>query len=123
MENYGFSRRNGAIDMLRGLTMFLMIFVNDFWTVGGVPHWLEHTATNEDGMGLADIVFPLFLFVVGLSIPYAIERRFQKLIPAERPSATSSPAPSPCWSWASSSSIPKAAWRLTWAAENGFSSC
>ena len=83
MENYGFGRRNGAIDMLRGLTMFLMIFVNDFWTVGGVPHWLEHTATQEDAMGLADIVFPLFLLVVGLSIPYAIERRFQKLIPAE----------------------------------------
>ena len=99
MENYGFGRRNGAIDMLRGLTMFLMIFVNDFWTVGGVPHWLEHAATHEDAMGLSDIVFPLFLFVVGLSIPYAIEHRFQKLIPAEkkRRSAISSPAPSPCW--------------------------
>lgn len=84
MENYGFGRRNGAIDMLRGLTMFLMIFVNDFWTIGDVPHWLEHTATHEDAMGLSDIVFPLFLFVVGLSIPYAIERRFQKLIPAEK---------------------------------------
>ena len=84
MENYGFGRRNGAIDMLRGLTMFLMIFVNDFWTVGDVPHWLEHAATHEDAMGLADIVFPLFLFVVGLSIPYALERRFQKLIPAEK---------------------------------------
>ena len=84
MENYGFGRRNGAIDMLRGLTMFLMIFVNDFWTIGDVPHWLEHAATHEDAMGLADIVFPLFLFVVGLSIPYAIERRFQKLIPAEK---------------------------------------
>ena len=84
MENYGFGRRNGAIDMLRGLTMFLMIFVNDFWTIGDVPHWLEHTATHEDAMGLADLVFPLFLFVVGLSIPYAIERRFQKLIPAEK---------------------------------------
>ena len=78
MENYGFGRRNGAIDMLRGLTMFLMIFVNDLWTVGDVPHWLEHAGTHEDAMGLADIVFPLFLFVVGLSIPYAIERRFQK---------------------------------------------
>ena len=84
MENYGFGRRNGAIDMLRGLTMFLMIFVNDLWTVGDVPHWLEHAGTHEDAMGLADIVFPLFLFVVGLSIPYAIERRFQKLIPAEK---------------------------------------
>ena len=60
MENYGFGRRNGAIDMLRGLTMFLMIFVNDFWTIGDVPHWLEHTATHEDAMGLADLVFPLF---------------------------------------------------------------
>ena len=75
MENSFFGRRNGAIDMLRGLTMFLMIFVND---------WLEHAATHEDAMGLADIVFPLFLFAVGLSIPFAIERRFQKLIPAEK---------------------------------------
>ena len=84
MDTTFYCRRNGAIDMLRGLTMFLMVFVNDFWTVGGVPHWMEHTATQEDAMGLSDIVFPLFLFAVGLSIPYAIERRFQKLIPAEK---------------------------------------
>ena len=84
MNDSFYGRRNGAIDMLRGLTMFLMVFVNDFWTVGGVPHWMEHMATNEDAMGLADIVFPLFLFVVGMSIPYAIEHRFQKLIPAEK---------------------------------------
>ena len=84
MDNSFYSRRNGAIDMLRGLTMFLMVFVNDLWTVEGVPHFLEHTATHEDGMGLADIVFPLFLFAVGLSIPYALERRFERLIPAEK---------------------------------------
>ncbi len=84
MENSFFNRRNGAIDMLRGLTMFLMIFVNDLWTVGNVPHILEHTATLEDGMGLADIVFPMFLFAVGLSIPYAVEHRFAKLIPGEK---------------------------------------
>ena len=71
-------RRNGAIDMLRGLTMFLMVFVNDLWTVGGVPRWIEHTQVTQDGMGLADIVFPMFLFSVGMSIPYAIERRFSK---------------------------------------------
>ena len=84
MDHSFYGRRNGALDMLRGLTMFLMIFVNDLWTVGDVPHFLEHTATHEDGMGLADIVFPLFLFAVGMSIPYAIERRFHKLIPAEK---------------------------------------
>ena len=84
MESSFYGRRNGALDMLRGLTMFLMIFVNDLWTVGDVPHFLEHAGTHEDGMGLADIVFPLFLFAVGMSIPYAIERRFHKLIPAEK---------------------------------------
>ena len=84
MENSFFSRRNGAIDMLRGLAMFLMVFVNDLWTVEGVPHFLEHAGTHEDAMGLADVVFPLFLFAVGLSIPYALERRFERLIPAEK---------------------------------------
>ena len=67
--------RNGAIDMLRGLVMFLMVTVNDFWKVLDVPHFLEHFATHEDGMGVSDIVFPMFLFVMGMSIPYALDRR------------------------------------------------
>ena len=78
MENSLFSRRNAAIDMLRGLTMLLMVFVNDFWSVEGVPHFLEHFGTYEDGMGVSDVVFPMFLFAMGMSIPYAIERRFAK---------------------------------------------
>lgn len=78
MGNTLFARRNGAIDMLRGLTMLLMVFVNDLWTVGDVPHWLEHFERLEDGMGLADIVFPMFLFAMGMSVPYAIESRFSK---------------------------------------------
>ena len=69
--------------MFRGLTMVLMVFVNDFWTVIDVPHWLEHFATWEDGMGLSDIVYPMFLFAVGMSIPYAIDRRFEKGFSAE----------------------------------------
>ena len=73
-----FSRRNLAIDMLRAITMFTMIFVNDFWKIHDVPHWLEHAAFGEDFMGLADVVFPSFLFAVGMSIPYAIERRYAK---------------------------------------------
>ena len=77
-ENSLFTRRNLSIDMLRGLTMLLMVFVNDLWTVDGVPHWLEHFERFEDGMGLADIVFPMFLFAMGMSIPYAIECRFRK---------------------------------------------
>lgn len=78
MENTLFSKRNAAIDMLRGLTMLLMVFVNDFWSVEGVPHFLEHFGTYEDGMGVSDVVFPMFLFAMGMSIPYALERRFAK---------------------------------------------
>lgn len=73
-----YSRRNPAIDMLRALTMFIMIFVNDFWKIHDVPHWMEHAAYGEDFIGLADFVFPCFLFAVGMSIPYAIERRYAK---------------------------------------------
>lgn len=83
MENHipgpkGFSGRNQAIDMLRAVTVLIMIFVNSFWKLNGVPHWLEHAAWGEDFMGLADLVFPCFLFAVGMSIPYAIERRSAK---------------------------------------------
>ncbi len=63
-----------SIDIMRGLTLFLMLFVNDLYTPG-VPKWLVHTARLEDGMGLADWVFPGFLFMVGLSIPFAILAR------------------------------------------------
>ena len=55
-----------------------MIVVNDFWTVKGVPQWMKHADTNVDFLGLADVVFPVFLFVVGMSIPFAIERRYSK---------------------------------------------
>lgn len=72
------NKRNLAIDMFRGLTMTLMVFVNEFWKVFNVPHFLEHFDTLEDGMGVADAVFPLFLFAMGMSIPYALERRREK---------------------------------------------
>lgn len=72
------SNRLKSIDILRALTMLLMIFVNDLWTLNNIPDWLGHTAAEEDGMGLADVVFPAFLFIVGLSIPHAIRARIRK---------------------------------------------
>lgn len=70
--------RIASIDVFRALTMFFMMWVNDFWSLSGVPHWLEHAARREDFLGFSDIVFPFFLFIVGMSIPYAIENRFAK---------------------------------------------
>ncbi len=72
------SVRLKSIDILRALTMLLMIFVNDLWTLTNIPEWLGHKAASENGMGLADMVFPAFLFIVGLSIPHAIRARFKK---------------------------------------------
>jgi predicted acyltransferase len=63
-----------SIDIMRGLTLFLMLFVNDLYTPS-VPEWLGHAIENEDRLGLADWVFPGFLFMVGLSIPFAFMAR------------------------------------------------
>ena len=66
-----------SIDIMRGLTLVLMLFVNDL-NMPGVPAWLGHREGNFDGMGLADWVFPGFLFMVGMAIPFAIGNRVAK---------------------------------------------
>jgi heparan-alpha-glucosaminide N-acetyltransferase len=66
-----------TIDIMRGLTLFLMLFVNDLY-MKNVPWWLGHTEANFDGMGLADWVFPGFLFMVGMAVPFAVQSRLKK---------------------------------------------
>ena len=77
-ENTTTPQRIVSIDVFRALTMLCMIFVNDFWTLLNIPHWLEHARRTEDMLGFSDVVFPCFLFAIGLSIPFAIEARFTK---------------------------------------------
>ena len=72
MTNYN---RILSIDIMRGLTLVLMLFVNDL-NMHVAPSWLGHAAADFDGMGLADWAFPGFLFIVGMSIPFAFSRRF-----------------------------------------------
>jgi len=69
--------RSLSIDVFRGLTILLMIFVNDLAGVSGVPVWLKHMPADVDGMSLADLVFPAFLFIVGLSLPLSLRQRQQ----------------------------------------------
>lgn len=72
------NKRIASIDIIRALTMYFMIFVNDLWTLRDIPEWLGHAAVGEDRLGFADIIFPLFLFIVGLSIPFAFKARRKK---------------------------------------------
>ncbi len=67
-----------SIDILRGFTILVMIFVNDLAGVAGVPGWMKHAPTLHDGMTFVDWVFPAFLFIVGMSIPFSIGRRIEK---------------------------------------------
>lgn len=72
--------RIASIDVFRGLTMLLMLFVNDIGDIDlghiqNAPWWLKHMPANVDGMTLADVIMPCFLFIVGMSIPIALEQR------------------------------------------------
>lgn len=67
-----------SIDVLRAITMLLMIFVNDVAGVSNIPEWIKHTEANVDGMGFSDLIFPAFLFIVGLSMPFALANRKKK---------------------------------------------
>ena len=70
--------RVASVDAFRAITMVMMLFVNFYAGMSGIPHWMHHAAAKEDMLGLADIVFPAFLFAVGLSIPLAIGKRIDR---------------------------------------------
>lgn len=60
--------------------MLSMIFVNDIAGVSPqiVPGWLRHFDAGGNGMTFVDLVFPAFLFIVGMSIPIAMGARLAK---------------------------------------------
>ena len=77
MNNANESQRIISVDVLRGMVIFLMIFVNDIAGLAHAPKWLKHVDASVDGMTIPDVVFPAFLFVMGISIPIALGRRIE----------------------------------------------
>ena len=72
------SQRLVSLDVLRGLTVALMILVNNAGD-GKVSYaQLRHSAWN--GCTLTDVVFPLFLFIVGASIFLSFRRRLKQKV-------------------------------------------
>lgn len=70
------SARVLSIDILRGLTIALMIVVNDAADGNHVWWPLEHAPWN--GWTLTDLVFPTFLFLVGCSIVLSMAGRLAR---------------------------------------------
>ena len=67
-----------SIDIFRGITMTVMIFVNELAGVPNMPWWTEHAPGRLDYMTYVDMVFPFFLFIVGMSMPLSIAQRLKK---------------------------------------------
>ncbi|CAG9802036.1 unnamed protein product [Chironomus riparius] len=68
-------KRLKSLDIFRGISMVLMIFVN---YGGGYYWWTGHADWN--GFLMADIVFPWFLFIMGVCIPMSIRSQFMRKI-------------------------------------------
>lgn len=54
--------RVASIDVQRGLTMMVMVFVNELAGVRGLAWWTYHAKADVDAMTYVDMVFPFFLF-------------------------------------------------------------
>ncbi|MFA9390012.1 MAG: acyltransferase family protein [Prolixibacteraceae bacterium] len=67
------SKRLISLDALRGFTIAGMILVNMPGDWGHTYGLLKHAHFN--GLTLADLVFPFFLFIVGASIVLALKKR------------------------------------------------
>ncbi|MEO1514065.1 MAG: heparan-alpha-glucosaminide N-acetyltransferase domain-containing protein [Bacteroidota bacterium] len=68
-----------SLDVLRGLTIAGMIIVNDPGSWGHVYGPLLHA--DWHGITPTDMVFPFFLYIVGVSIALAYSRRMQSQTP------------------------------------------
>ncbi|XP_040565697.1 heparan-alpha-glucosaminide N-acetyltransferase isoform X1 [Lepeophtheirus salmonis] len=60
-------KRVVSLDVFRGLTIALMIFVNDG---GGHYYFMEHSTWN--GLYVADLAFPWFMWIMGFCIPISL---------------------------------------------------
>ncbi len=76
------SNRIVSLDILRGITIAFMIMVNYNGGIGngagGTTSWWFMNHADWIGLTPTDLVFPTFLFVIGVSIVYAFEARLSK---------------------------------------------
>ena len=68
--------RFSSIDAMRGLTVAAMLLVNNAGDWDHVYPWLEHAQWH--GCTPADFIFPLFLFIVGVSLHLALAPQLER---------------------------------------------
>jgi predicted acyltransferase len=70
------SERLLSLDVFRGITIAGMILVNNPGTWSAIYPPLKHAEWN--GCTPTDLIFPFFLFIVGVAIPFALSKRVEK---------------------------------------------
>ncbi|MEN6437359.1 MAG: DUF5009 domain-containing protein [Syntrophobacter sp.] len=73
------AKRLLSLDAFRGLTMAVMILVNNPGTYRAVYSQLRHAPWN--GWTFADTIFPAFLYIMGVSTAFSLAGRKEKGIP------------------------------------------
>src|ERR1700749_2721480 len=72
----GQNERLLSLDVFRGLTVAAMILVTNPGTYDHTYPQLRHA--KWDGATATDMIFPSFLFIVGLSLTLSLTRRLQR---------------------------------------------
>lgn len=63
-----------SLDVFRGLNIIAMILVNMTWDRALLPEQMFHIGWNagEQGASFTDLVFPWFIFIAGVAIPFSM---------------------------------------------------
>lgn len=77
-QSPGQPARLESLDAFRGLVIVTMTLVNYLAGVKGLPAWMYHVPPDQEGYTIVDLVFPGFLFIVGVAIPLALHRRLTR---------------------------------------------
>lgn len=65
-----------SLDIFRGMTIIAMVLVN---MVGDHDHaYAAITHVDWNGWSIADLVFPFFIFIVGVAMPYSFSKRLAR---------------------------------------------
>ena len=76
-----------GLDVFRGIVILSMIFVNYVAGMKGIPTFLEHEKAGIDNFTFADLIFPAFLLMVGVSIPLGLGKRIERNEPLKKSSS------------------------------------
>ena len=82
-------KRIQSLDVLRGFDMFwitggglLSIAISKITGIGWMETQMHHA--HWEGFHFEDLIFPLFMFIAGVAIPFSIKAKVEKNVPKKR---------------------------------------